>query len=156
MHILPIKTEEDFYAAVSRIEALMGAALNTPEGDELDVLATLVSAYEDKHHALPPPTAVGAILFHLDQQGLTRKDLEPLIGTRARVSEVLSGKRPLTLAMVRRLHASLGISADILIASTKPARRRSSTPLQRKSKQQATAPPVRNKGVRAIPSRRAA
>lgn len=115
MQIRPVRTEQDHKAAVARIEKLMSAAPDTPEGDELDVLATLVSAYEAKHHAIDAPDPVAAIQFRMEQQHLSRKDLEPLIGSRARVSEVLTGKRPLTLEMVRRVKGGLGISADLLI-----------------------------------------
>jgi len=115
MQIRPIRTEADHRAAVARIEELMSAAPDSLEGDELDVLATLVDAYETKHHAIDAPDPVAAIQFRMEQQQLTRKDLEPLIGSRARVSEVLTGKRPLTLAMVRRVKGGLGISADLLI-----------------------------------------
>jgi len=95
----------------------MSAAPGTPEGDELDVLATLVDAFEAKHHAMDAPDPVTAIQFRMEQQGLTRKDLEPLIGSRARVSEVLTRKRNLTLDMVRRVKLGLGISADLLIGA---------------------------------------
>ena len=93
----------------------MGAACGSPEGDELDVLATLVVAYEEKHFPIDPPEPITAIEFRMEQQGLTRKDLEPMIGSRARVSEVMTGKRPLTLGMIRRLSAGLRISANVLI-----------------------------------------
>jgi HTH-type transcriptional regulator/antitoxin HigA len=116
MRIRPIKTKQDHRAAVARIEALMSALPDTPEGDELEVLATLVDAYEAKHHVIDAPDPVSAIQFRMEQQQLSRKDLEPFIGSRARVSEVLTGKRPLTLAMVRRVRSGLGISADLLIA----------------------------------------
>lgn len=115
MQIRPIRTEQDHRAAVARIEKLMSALPDTPEGDELDVLATLVDAYEAKHHAIDAPDPVTAIQFRMEQQQLSRKDLEPLIGSRARVSEILTGKRPLTLEMVRRVKGGLGISADLLI-----------------------------------------
>ncbi len=90
-------------------------AWGSPEGDELDVLTTLVDAYETKHFPMSPPDPITAIEFRMEQQGLKRKDLEPMIGSRARVSEVMTGKRPLTLEMIRRLSAGLGISADVLI-----------------------------------------
>ena len=115
MQIRPIKTEKDHRAAVARIEELMSAAPDSPEGDELDVLATLVDAYEAKHHAMDAPDPIAAIQFRMDQQHLSRRDLEPFIGSRARVSEILTGKRPLTLEMVRRVKSGLGISADLLI-----------------------------------------
>lgn len=123
MPIRPIRTEQDHGAALARIEVLMGSAPESPEGDELDVLVTLVDAYEAKHHAIDLPSPAAAIQFRMEQQQLSRKDLEPLIGSRARVSEVLTGKRPLTLAMVRRVKAGLGISADVLIRCEEDARR---------------------------------
>ena len=97
------------------IEGLMNAKRNTPEGDRLDVLVTLVEAWEAKHYPLDLPDAVQAIKHHMDQQGLSPRDLIPYIGSRNRVYEVLSRKRPLTLAMVRRLHSGLGIPAESLI-----------------------------------------
>lgn len=124
MQIHPIRTEDDHRAAVARIETLMSAAPGTPEGDELDVLATLVDAYEAKHHAIDAPNPITAIQFRMEQQHLTRKDLEPMIGSRARVSEVLTGKRPLTLEMIRRVKEGLGISADLLITTHRSSRMR--------------------------------
>jgi HTH-type transcriptional regulator/antitoxin HigA len=121
MQIRPIRTEEDHRKAIARIEKLMGAHPGSPDGDELDVLATLVDAYEAKHHVIDAPDPIAAIQFRMEQQHLRRKDLEPLIGSRARVSEVLTKKRPLTLEMVRRVKAGLGISADLLITAA-PAR----------------------------------
>ena len=118
IRIHPIRTESDHERAVVRIAELMGAAPGSHEGDELDVLATLVDAYEAKHHAMEAPDPVTAIQFRMEQRGLKRKDLEPLIGSRARVSEVLTGKRNLTLDMVRRVKSGLGISADLLIGDT--------------------------------------
>jgi HTH-type transcriptional regulator/antitoxin HigA len=118
MQIHPIRTAQDHQAAVARIEELMNATPNSSEGDELDVLATLVDAYETKHHAIDAPNPIAAIQFRMQQQQLSRKDLEPYIGSRARVSEVLTGKRSLTLEMVRRVKSGLGISADLLIAAT--------------------------------------
>jgi HTH-type transcriptional regulator/antitoxin HigA len=100
------------------IERLWGAETGTPEGDRLDILATLVDAYEARVLPMDPPDPIAAILFRMEQQGLSRKDLEPFIGSRARVSEVLNRKRGLSLDMVRRLHAGLGIPADILIRAT--------------------------------------
>ncbi len=119
MQIRPIRSERDHERAVARIGELMSARPGTPEGDELDVLATLVDAYEAKHHTIDAPDPITAIEFRMGQQGLTRKDLEPMIGSRARVSEVLTGKRSLTLEMVRRVHSGLGISADLLIGARK-------------------------------------
>lgn len=131
MQIRPVRTKEDHRAAIARIEELMGAKLDTAEGDELDVLATLVDAYEEKHDPINAPDPVTAIQFRMEQQQLSRKDLEPLIGSRARVSEVLTGKRPLTLAMVRRVRSGLGISADLLITA-KPTVRKADTNATRK------------------------
>jgi HTH-type transcriptional regulator/antitoxin HigA len=117
IRVRPIRTREDYREAVARIEKLMSAEVGTPEGDELDVLATLVDAYETKHFPLDAPDPVTAIQFAMEQQGLTRKDLEPMIGSRARVSEVLTGKRRLTLEMVRRVRDGLVISADLLVGA---------------------------------------
>jgi len=119
MQIRPIRTEKDHDEALARIDELMSAKLGTAEGDELDVLVTLVDAYEEKHFPMDAPDPVTAIQFWMEQQGLTRKDLEPMIGSRARVSEVLSGKRGLTLAMIRRVRTGLGISADLLVGTGK-------------------------------------
>ncbi len=116
----PIKTEDDYDAAMIEVGRLWGAGTGTPEGDRLDVLATLIDAYETQHDPMDPPDPIVAIEFRMEQQGLTRKDLEPLIGTRGRVAEIMGGKRDLTLEMIRRLHAGLGISAEVLI---QPSRR---------------------------------
>ncbi|HEY3847632.1 MAG TPA: helix-turn-helix domain-containing protein [Acetobacteraceae bacterium] len=117
----PIRTEADYEQALAELEHLWGAANGTPEGDRLDVLATLIDAYEAEHCPMDPPDPVEAIKFRMAQQGLTRKDLEPLIGTRTRVSEVLNRKRSLSIAMIRRLHDRLGISADVLIRPSRKA-----------------------------------
>ena len=111
----PIRTEADYEAALEEVAALWGAASNTPAGDRLDVLATLIDVYEAKHHAMDPPDPVEAIKFRMEQQGMTRKDLEDIIGTRTRIAEVLNRKRSLSIGMIRRLHDRLGISAEILI-----------------------------------------
>jgi HTH-type transcriptional regulator / antitoxin HigA len=111
----PIRTETDYEAALEEVAALWGAASNTPKGDRLDVLATLIDVYEAKHHAMDPPDPVEAIKFRMEQQGMTRKDLEDIIGTRTRIAEVLNRKRSLSIGMIRRLHDQLGISAEILI-----------------------------------------
>lgn len=116
----PIRTEADYQAALAEIERLWGARLDTPEGDRLDVLATLIDAYEAEHDPVDPPDPIEAIRFRMEQQGLTRKDLERVLGTRTRVSEVLNRKRSLSIGMIRRLHAELGISADVLIRPTRP------------------------------------
>ncbi|HEY6447886.1 MAG TPA: helix-turn-helix domain-containing protein [Acidobacteriaceae bacterium] len=115
IQVRPIRNEEDHDAAVARIAELMGSPVGTSAGDELDVLATLVDAWEAKHHPIDPPDPLTAIQFRMEQQGLTRSDLEPMIGSRARVSEILTGKRKLTIGMIRRVRSGLGISADLLI-----------------------------------------
>lgn len=115
MDIRPIRTKADYKAALKEIEALMTARAGTPEGERLDVLATLVEAWERKHYPMDLPDPVEAIKFEMERQGLTVKDLEPLIGRANRVYEVLAYKRPLTLRMIRRLHEGLGIPADSLI-----------------------------------------
>jgi HTH-type transcriptional regulator/antitoxin HigA len=111
----PIRSEIDYEAAMADLERLWGAKAGTPEGDRLDILATLLDAYEAEHHPMDPPDPIEAIKFRMEQEGLTRKDLEPLIGTRTRVAEVLNRKRSLSIGMIRRLHERLGISADVLI-----------------------------------------
>lgn len=111
----PIRSEADYEAALAEVERLWGAKTGTPEGDRLDVLATLMDVYEAKHHPMDPPDPVEAIRFRMEQQGLTRKDLEPMIGPRNRVADVLNRKRSLSIEMIRQLHDRLGISADVLI-----------------------------------------
>jgi HTH-type transcriptional regulator / antitoxin HigA len=115
MDIRPIKTEEDYRASLREVESLMSAAPDSPEGERLDVLVTLVEAYERQHFPLDLPDPVEAIKFVMDQRGLTVKDLEPMIGRSNRVYEVLSHKRPLTLKMIWNLHKGLGIPAECLI-----------------------------------------
>ena len=118
--VRPIRSEKDYEAALREVERLWGARTGSPEGDRLDVLATLIESYEDSHYPMDPPDPIEAIKFRMEQQGLTRKDLEPLIGTRTRVAEVLNRKRGLSIDMIRRLHETLGISAESLI---RPSRR---------------------------------
>lgn len=115
MDIRPIKTRSDYEWALAEIERIFEARPRTPDGDRLDVLTTLVEAYEDAHFPIPVPDPVGVIGYWMESRGLTRRDLEPYIGTRARVSEVLNRKRSLTLNMIRRLHVGLGIPVDVLI-----------------------------------------
>lgn len=124
MEIRPIKTEQDYDAALAEIEALWGAPADTPDGDRLDVLLTLVEAYEARHHPVDPPDPIDAILFRMEQQGLDRKDLEPYIGHSGRVSEILNRKRPLTLAMIRKFWEGLHIPLESLIQNTDERRRR--------------------------------
>jgi HTH-type transcriptional regulator/antitoxin HigA len=119
--VKPIRTEADHEAALKEIEALWGAASGTPEGDRLDVLATLVDDYESRHYPMDPPDPVEAIRFLMEQQGLTRRDLEGVIGTRTRIAEVLNRKRSLSIGMIRRLHDTLGIPAEVLIRESKKA-----------------------------------
>ncbi len=115
MNIEPIKTDGDYRRTLAEIETLMTAGSGTPEGDRLDVLVTLVEAWEARHHPLDFPDPIAAILYHMEQGGLAPKDLVPYIGGRSRVYEVLNRKRPLSLKMIRRLHRGLGIPAESLI-----------------------------------------
>ena len=115
MGIKPIRTEAGYETALAEIDRLWGAEYGSPEGDTLDVLVTLVEAYEEQHHPILPPDPIEAILHHLDSQGLSRHDLEPYLGSRARVSEILNRKRALSLVMIRKLQEGLGISAEILV-----------------------------------------
>ena len=115
MDVAPIRTKRDYRRALKEIEALMDAKRGTPEGDRLDVLVTLVEAWEAKHYPIDLPDPVAAIKYHMEQQGLAPKDLVPYIGSRNRVYEVLNRKRTLTLKMVWRLHKGLGIPAESLI-----------------------------------------
>jgi HTH-type transcriptional regulator/antitoxin HigA len=118
--IKPIRTKRDYEGALAEIERLWGKKLGTPEGDRLDVLVTLIEAYEATRYPMDPPDPIEAIKFRMEQQGLSRRDLESLIGTRTRVAEVLNRRRNLSIGMIRRLHKALGISAEILI---RPSRR---------------------------------
>jgi HTH-type transcriptional regulator/antitoxin HigA len=115
MNIKPIKTDTDYIESLQSVENLMGAKINTPEGDNLDVLVTLIEAYEEKHHPVQPPEPVEAIVHQMESQGFSRKDLIPFFGSRARVSEILNKKRSLSINMIRKLQKGLGISAEILI-----------------------------------------
>jgi len=115
MDIKPIRTEKDYEQALEQIEAIFDAQPGTPEFDTLEVLSILVENYEEQHYPITPPDPIEAIEFHMDRLGLSRRDLEPYIGSRARVSEILNRRRPLTLAMIRRLQAGLGIPAEVLL-----------------------------------------
>jgi HTH-type transcriptional regulator / antitoxin HigA len=121
MEIKPIRNEADYDAALRRIEALWGAPAGTPEGDELDVLATLTEAYEREHYPIDKPDPIEAIKFRLEQQGKDYRALVGVIGQRTRVYEVMRRARPLTLNMIRKLHRKLQIPAEVLI---QPARKR--------------------------------
>jgi HTH-type transcriptional regulator / antitoxin HigA len=115
MQIRPVKTKADHRAALKEIRRLMDAKLGTPAGDRLEILTTLVDHYESQHEPIEPPNPIDALLYHMESRGLTRRDLEPFLGSRARVAEVLNRRRPLTIDMIRKLHEGLGISAEILI-----------------------------------------
>jgi HTH-type transcriptional regulator/antitoxin HigA len=119
--VRPIRTKRDYEAALDEAGRLWGAKAGTRDGDRLDVLATLIDAYEAEQYPMDPPDPIEAIKFRMEQQGLTRRDLEEIIGTRTRVAEVLNRKRGLSIAMIRRLHARLGISAEVLI---RPSRKK--------------------------------
>ena len=110
-----IKTEEDYTLALKRIEALMDAEANTPEADELELLATLVEMYEEKHYPIDLPDPVEAIRFRMEQLGLKQQDLIPFMGSRSKVSEVMNRKKSLTLSMMRGLNRGLGIPAEVLL-----------------------------------------
>ncbi len=116
MDIRPIKTEQDYMTAVSRIEKLWGSKKDTPEGDELDLLVTLVESYEIKHYPIVPPDPIDAIKFRMEQMGMTKADMIPYLGSQSRVSEILNRKRGLTLGMIKSLYKGLNIPAEILLA----------------------------------------
>lgn len=117
--VKPIRREADYEVALTEIERLWGAKSGTPRGDRLDVLATLIDAWESEHHPMDPPDPIEAIKFRMEQQNLSRKDLEGILGTRTRVAEVLNRRRGLSINMIRRLHEKLGIPADVLIRSSR-------------------------------------
>jgi HTH-type transcriptional regulator / antitoxin HigA len=121
MNVHPIRTEADYDAALAEVERLWGSKAGTPRGDRLDVLLILIQDYESKHHPIDPPDPVDAIKFRMEQMNLTRKDLEPLIGPRGRVAEVLNRRRPLSLTMIRNLHQKLKIPLESLIDDSKSA-----------------------------------
>ena len=115
MEVRPIKTEEDYQATLAEVERLFDAVPDTAEGDRLEVLTTLLEAFEKSHYVIPSPDPVEAIKYWMESRGITRQDLEPLMGSRARVSEIFNHKRGLTLTMIRNLHDKLGIPAEALI-----------------------------------------
>ena len=116
MDIRPIKTENDYNDSINRIEKLWGAKRDTPEGDELDLLVTLVESYEMKHYPIAPPDPIDAIKFRMEQMGMTKSDMVEYLGSQSRVSEILNRKRKLTLKMVKSLYRGLKIPAEILLA----------------------------------------
>jgi HTH-type transcriptional regulator/antitoxin HigA len=122
MELRPIRTKADYTAALKTISSLLDAPEGSREAGMLEVLSVLVEAYEEEHYPIPPPDPIEAIKFRMEQMGLTRRDLEPYLGSRARVSEVLNRKRPLSVEMIRRLNAGLGIPAEILIRPYKTGR----------------------------------
>jgi HTH-type transcriptional regulator/antitoxin HigA len=115
MQIRPVRTKKDYNSTLREIQRLWNAPEGSPDADRLEVLATLVSAYEDEHFPMDVPDPIEAIKFRMEQMGLKRSDLEPLIGSRARVAEVLNRRRPLSLTMIRKLRQGLGIPAEVLI-----------------------------------------
>jgi len=119
MNIKPIKSEEDYTAALTRIERLMDARPDTPQMDELEVLTTLVEAYEAQHYLIDAPDPIEAIKFRMEQEGLKQKDLVHIVGNKSRVSEILNRKRKLTLEMIRNLHKHLHIPIESLFLDYK-------------------------------------
>ena len=117
MNVKPIRTEQDYEAALRAVEPFFDnePAPDTPEGDFFEVMCLLIAEYEKKHYPIEPPTPIEAIKFRMEQQGLSRRDLEPMIGPRNRVADVLNRKRGLSIEMIRQLHERLGISAEVLI-----------------------------------------
>jgi HTH-type transcriptional regulator / antitoxin HigA len=116
MDIRPIKTKQDYNSALNRIEELWGAKKDTLEGDEFDLLVTLVESYEMKHYPIAPPDPVDAIKFRMEQMGMTKADMVKYLGSQSRVSEILNRKRGLTLGMIKSLYKGLKIPAEILLA----------------------------------------
>ncbi len=114
-NLKPIRTKADYEVSLAEIERLWGARRGTRRGDRLDILATLIDAYESEHYPMDPPDPIEAIKFRMEQQGLSRKDLAEILGSRTRVAEVLNRRRGLSINMIRRLHQKLGISVDVLI-----------------------------------------
>ena len=120
--VRPIRTEQDYEAALDEVGRLMNARAGTAQGDELEVLSTLVEAYEAEHYPIEAPDPIALLEFAMEQRGADRRDLEPLIGSRGRVSEILARKRPLTIAMIRKLTEEWGLPADVLVQPYRIAR----------------------------------
>lgn len=116
MKVQPIKTEKDYNVAISRIEDLWGAKKDTPQGDELDILITLVESYEMKHYPIAPPDPIDAIKFRMEQTGITKADMVQYLGSQSRVSEILNRKRSLSLKMIKTLYKELKIPAEVLLS----------------------------------------
>ena len=116
MEIRPIKTEQDYTNSIKRIEDLWGAKMNSPEGDELDLLCTLVESYEMKHFPIAPPDPIDAIKFRMEQSGMTKSDLATHLGSLSRVSEILNRKRKLSLQMIKSIYTGMKIPAEVLLA----------------------------------------
>ena len=127
----PIKTETDYQTALQEIENFFNVTPNTPDGDRLEILATLVDAYEDARYDLPAPDPIEAIHYHLESRGLTRRDLEPYMGSRARISQILNRQRALSLGTIRKLHQGLGISAEVLLQPYRIRKSKARAVLQR-------------------------
>ena len=120
MKIQPIKNESQYDAALAEVARLWGSDPDTPNGDKLDIWLMLVEKYEEAHYPIAPPDPVAALLFRMEQMNLTRKDLEPMIGSRARVSEILNRRRSLSLPMIRNLHQGLHLPLESLVMDTRP------------------------------------
>jgi HTH-type transcriptional regulator/antitoxin HigA len=123
MQIKPIRTQADYEAGLEEIDRLMGALPDTAQGDRLDILTALVEAYEAQHHPIEAPDPIGALEYFMEQRGITRADLVPLLGSRSRVSEILNRRRRLTIDMAWRLHRELGMPAEAVIKPYKLADR---------------------------------
>lgn len=120
MNVHPIKTESDYESALAEVEQLWSAEEGTEKGDVLDILLVLIEDYENKHHPIDPPDPIEAIKFRMEQMNLSRKELESIIGSRGRVSEVLNRRRGLSLSMIRSLHSNLHIPLESLISESRP------------------------------------
>lgn len=128
MKFKPIRNEQDYETVLKEVDRLFDAIPGTEEADRLEILVMLIEAYEAKHYSIPLPDPIEAIQYHMERLGLERNDLVPLIGSRARISEILNRKRPLTMRMIRNLQAGLGISAEVLLQEY-PLATRESTPI---------------------------
>lgn len=143
MNIRPIKTNADYDDAIAEVKRLWNAAPGSEDADKLEVLAMLIHHYEREREPLPPPDPIEAIKFRMEQQGLSRKDLLPILGTSGRISEVLGRRRALTLSMIRKLHAAFDIPLESLVQPSRPQgthrQRGTPTPDARRARKQAAA-----------------